>query len=286
MEVSWFDDPEHSSGTIGARLSADASTVRALVGDALGLLIQNIASSLTGLVIAFVASWELALIILVIIPLIGVNGYVQMKFMKGFSADAKMMYEEASQVANDAVGSIRTVASFYAEDKVMELYRKKCEGPMKYGMRLGLISGIKFGCSFFLLFSVNATSFYSGARLVDAGRTTFSAVFRVFFALTMTAMAVSQSSSMAPDSSKAKSATSSIFELLPLVLIIRKSQIDPSDESGATLDNVKGEIELRHVSFKYLSRPDIHKFSETSVWPFIRARQWPLLERVEAGNQQ
>jgi hypothetical protein len=38
----------------------------------------------------------------------------------------QMMYEEASQVANDAVGSIRTVASFCAEDKVMELYRKKC----------------------------------------------------------------------------------------------------------------------------------------------------------------
>ncbi|KAK9135504.1 hypothetical protein Syun_014834 [Stephania yunnanensis] len=28
-----------------------------------------------------------------------------------------MMYEEASQFANDAVGSIRTVASFCAEDK-------------------------------------------------------------------------------------------------------------------------------------------------------------------------
>ncbi|MCI14073.1 ABC transporter B family member, partial [Trifolium medium] len=27
---------------------------------------------------------------------------VQMKFLKGFSADAKVMYEEASQVANDA----------------------------------------------------------------------------------------------------------------------------------------------------------------------------------------
>lgn len=31
-----------------------------------------------------------------------------------------MMYEEASQVANDAVSSIRTVASFCAEQKVMD----------------------------------------------------------------------------------------------------------------------------------------------------------------------
>ena len=90
-----------------------------------------------------------------------------------------MMYEEASQVANDAVGSIRTVASFCAEENVMELYKRKCEGPMKTGIRQGLISGIGFGLSFFLMYSVYATSFYAGARLVEAGKTTFSDVFRV-----------------------------------------------------------------------------------------------------------
>lgn len=90
MEVSWFDEPENSSGSIGARLSSDAATVRALVGDALGQYVQNATSAIAGIIIAFVASWELAFIILVLIPLIGVNGYVQVKFMKGFSADAKV----------------------------------------------------------------------------------------------------------------------------------------------------------------------------------------------------
>jgi len=59
------------------------------------------------------------------------------------------MYEGASQVVNDAVGSIRTIASFCAEEKVMELYQKKCEGPIKAGIRQGLISGVGFGLSFF-----------------------------------------------------------------------------------------------------------------------------------------
>lgn len=90
-----------------------------------------------------------------------------------------MMYEEASQVANDAVGSIRTVASFCAEDKVMELYKKKCEGPMRKGVRQGIISGTGFGVSFFLLFCVYALSFYAGARLIESGKTTFGDVFRV-----------------------------------------------------------------------------------------------------------
>ena len=76
----------------------------------------------------------------------------------------------------------------------------------------------------------------------------------------MAAMAVSQSSSLSQDSTKAKSATSSIFELID-----RKSKIDSSDESGATLDNVIGEIELRHVSFKYPARPDIQIFRDLSL---------------------
>lgn len=90
-----------------------------------------------------------------------------------------MMYEEASQVANDAVGGIRTVASFCAEEKVMEIYRRKCEGPLKAGIKQGLISGIGFGVSFALLFLVYATSFYAGAHLVQDGKITFSDVFRV-----------------------------------------------------------------------------------------------------------
>ncbi|PNX93309.1 ABC transporter B family member, partial [Trifolium pratense] len=70
MEVSWFDESEHSSGAIGARLSTDAASIRALVGDALGLLVENIATAITGLVIAFVASWQLALVILALVPLL------------------------------------------------------------------------------------------------------------------------------------------------------------------------------------------------------------------------
>ncbi|XP_051118930.1 ABC transporter B family member 11-like [Andrographis paniculata] len=260
MEVGWYDEPENSSGMIGARLSADAASVRALVGDSLAQMVQDLSSAIVGLAIAFEASWQLALIILAMIPLIGLSGYVQIMFMKGFSADAKVMYEEASQVANDAVGSIRTIASFCAEEKVMGLYRKKCEGPMSNGIKQGLVSGVGFGLSFSLLFLVYATSFYAGARLVEDGKITFTDVFRVFFALTMAAMAISQSSSLAPDSTKAKSAAASVFAILD-----RKSKIDPSDDSGLKLESLKGEIELRHVSFRYPSRPDVEIFRDLSL---------------------
>ena len=91
------------------------------------------------------------------------------------------LYEEASQVASDAVGNIRTVAAFCAEEKVMELYQKKCLGPIQTGIRQGLVSGTGFGLSLFFLFSVYACSFYAGARLVESGKTSISDVFRVSY---------------------------------------------------------------------------------------------------------
>ncbi|KAG6670622.1 hypothetical protein I3843_Q050900 [Carya illinoinensis] len=260
MEVGWFDKPEHSCGSIGARLSADAARVGALVGDSLGQILDVIASAVAGLVIAFVGSWQLAIIILALIPLIGINAYAQLKFMKGFSADAKVYYLGASQVANDAVGSIRTVASFCAEEKVMNLYRSKCEGPRKAGIKLGLITGIGFGTSFGFLFLAYATSFYAGTQLVQARKATSSDVFQVFFALTFAAMGVSQTSSMGPDTGKVKNAVSSIY-----AIIHQQSKIDASDESDITLDNFKGGIEFRHVSFKYPCRPNVQIFHDLSL---------------------
>lgn len=200
MEIGWFDKAENTSGTIGARLSSDAAALRGLVGDALGLLVENLSTMITALVIAFGTSWRMALIVLGLMPVIGVNGFVEMKYLKGFSADAQVsafcflglqsihlpvpnllqiLYEKASQVSTDAVGSIRTVASFCAEDRVMHLYEEKCQGPKKTAIMQGLIASVGIGFSYFLLYGVYAFVFYCGARLVQDGLTTFTDVFRV-----------------------------------------------------------------------------------------------------------
>ncbi|KAM0006546.1 putative ABC transporter, AAA+ ATPase domain, P-loop containing nucleoside triphosphate hydrolase [Helianthus debilis subsp. tardiflorus] len=102
-----------------------------------------------------------------------------------------------------------------------------------------------------------ATSFYAGARFVEAGITNFTDVYKVFFALAMAALAVSQSSSFAPNTSKAKGSAASVFAILD-----RKSKIDPGDESGFTLEMVKGEIKIHHISFRYPTRPGVVIFRD------------------------
>ncbi len=73
-------------------MSTDATTVRSLVGDALALIVQNIATVIAGLLIAFTANWKLSFVILALLPILFMQGYLQVKFMKGFSADAKVSF--------------------------------------------------------------------------------------------------------------------------------------------------------------------------------------------------
>ncbi|XP_006644563.3 ABC transporter B family member 4-like [Oryza brachyantha] len=260
QEVAWFDDPKNSSGALGARLSVDALNVRRLVGDNLALAVQVVSTLITGIVIALIADWKLTLIILCVIPLVGLQGYAQVKFLKGFSEDAKMLYEDASQVATDAVSSIRTVASFCSEKRVMRMYDNKCEASKNQGVRTGMVGGLGFGFSFLMLYLTYGLCFYVGAQFVRHNKTTFGDVFKVFFALVLATIGISQTSAMASDSTKARDSALSIFALLD-----RKSQIDSNSDEGSTLNEVKGNIDFRHVSFKYPTRPDVQIFSDFTL---------------------
>lgn len=195
-------------------------------------------------------------------------------------------------MATDAVSSIRTVASFCAEKRVTTSYDDKCEASKKQGVRTGMVGGLGFGFSFLMLYLTYGLCFYVGAQFVRHNKSTFGDVFKVrknasyhqrlslsllpirifepddaltnvwqvFFALMMATIGVSQTSALASDSTKAKDSAVSIFALLD-----RKSQIDSSIDEGSTLDEVRGDIDFRHVGFKYPSRPDIQIFSDFTL---------------------
>lgn len=60
------------------------------MGDTLALQVQNLATIVAGLVIAFTANVPMAAIILAVLPLVGLQGILQTKLYRGFSADAKV----------------------------------------------------------------------------------------------------------------------------------------------------------------------------------------------------
>ncbi|GJP35341.1 hypothetical protein CLOM_g19843 [Closterium sp. NIES-68] len=259
QEMAWFDQDENSSGAIGVRLSTDAAQVRGMVGDQLALLVQNLATVILGLVLAFRANWQLSLVILAIVPLLGITGTVQMQSLKGFSESAKAKFEEASRVANDAVSAIRTVAAFGAEQRVQELYNERCSTPIAAGIRKAHVSGVGMAVAQFSIFGVYSLAFWFGGKLVQQGKTTFQDVFQVFFAIVFTATGIAQAAALAPDMPTVQTAVNSIFRILD-----RQSKIDP-EAGGEEPEEVRGEVQLKDVCFAYPARPNIPILSDFNL---------------------
>ncbi|CAA7026287.1 unnamed protein product [Microthlaspi erraticum] len=209
-EIKLFDHTANSSGAIGERLSRDASRMKSMLRDS-ALIVQNVASVTAALlIIAFSAKWELILAVLVITPIM----VLEVDFQTNFSAYAMMVYKDASQVASDAVRSIKTVVSLCAEEKVIDLYQQRCEEQKEIGARLGLVMG--FGHGFFLaaLYFIYFVLFYFGSVLIQLEKATFVEVLKVFFVLRFTSIGVSQSNVMALDISKVRDSIASICDIL------------------------------------------------------------------------
>lgn len=73
-------------------------------------------------------------------------------------------------------------------------------------------------------------------------------------------LGISETSAWASDSKKAKETTTSIFSLLD-----RKSNIDSGSHEGSILDEVKGDTDFQHVSFRYPRRPDVQILSDFTL---------------------
>ncbi|CAN6336919.1 unnamed protein product [Urochloa humidicola] len=260
QEVAWFDDSINSSGALGGRLCIDVLNLRCLVGDNLAVIIQCTASLFSGIVIAMISDWKVSIVIMAVIPLIGLQGYAQVKFLKGFSQDAKMMYEEASQVAADAVVSIKTVASFCAQKRVVTVYNNKCQASKIQGIRTGIVGGLGFGFSNMIVYTSSALCYFVAAQFISHGKSTFPSVFKAFLSLLLAMIGLSEASTLASDTKKAKDAATSIFSIID-----KKSKIDSSTGQGLILDPVNGDIDFNHISFKYPCRLDIQIFSDFTL---------------------
>ena len=92
MDGTYFDNPCHSPGKISTRLSSDAPTIKAAIDYRIGGVFNSVISVAIGLIIAFYFCWQMALLVMLISPLLGVSHSVHMKYMSGkANKDAKEM---------------------------------------------------------------------------------------------------------------------------------------------------------------------------------------------------
>ncbi|XP_048755888.2 ATP-dependent translocase ABCB1-like isoform X2 [Ostrea edulis] len=252
QDMEYFDDPKNTTGALTTRLATEAAEVQGASGAQLGSMFQNLANIGTGVIIGFVYGWQLTLVILAFIPIIGIAGVLQMKLLEGVTGQNKEALEEAGKTATEAIENIRTVASLCQEETMVNLYKAQLATPYKTALRKSHFTGIAFAASTAVMFFAYATAFYFGAYMIEKNEMTFTDVFKVFSAIVFGAMAMGEASAFAPDAGKAKKSASLIFKLLD-----REPKIDPYSKEGATPDDFTSAVTFKDIHFRYPNRPDV-----------------------------
>ncbi|XP_058037982.1 ATP-dependent translocase ABCB1 [Ahaetulla prasina] len=250
QEVGWFD--VNDAGELNTRLIDDVSKINEGIGDKIGMLIQGISAFFTGFIVGFTEGWKLTLVILAVSPVLGISAAVWAKILSRFTNQELAAYAKAGSVAEEVLGSIRTVIAFGGQKKEIERYHKNLEDAKNIGIRKTMSTSISLGVAFLLIYASYALAFWYGTTLILDEKYSIGGVLTVFFAVLIGAFSIGQVSPNLEAFATARGAAYAIFNIID-----NEPQIDIYSESGYKPDKITGNLSFQNVYFNYPARPDV-----------------------------
>ena len=86
---------------------------------------------IAAVVIAFEASWLLAIVLFICFPVLACVGYLQIVLQKGRTVKSKKLFAESGKTAVESIENIRTVVSLGIEDKLHAQYANQIKPPFR-----------------------------------------------------------------------------------------------------------------------------------------------------------
>lgn len=244
-DMEFFDNPRNSPGDLSSVLAKDCLAVNTIVSTSYGAILNGVGSFITGIVIAMIASWQIALVSLSVSPFIVLTGYIESKLMSPTNIDLKETNE--SKTFQEVSTNMRTVSSLNAQPILQSKFNlyASTENTPKLGILI--FSSIAYGIGQFAMFAVYALTFYAGSEFVVKYGLGFNDLFRALFAIIFAAFGAGMGQQFAGNIGEAEMASKKIFEYLDI-----KNKITYSENPST--NTIKGHIEFRNVTFTYPQR--------------------------------
>ncbi|PPS06230.1 hypothetical protein GOBAR_AA14410 [Gossypium barbadense] len=128
---AWFKKPKNNVGSLTSRVINDTSVVKTIIFDHMSVIVQCISSILIAMVVSMIVNWRMALVAWAVMPCHFTGGLIQVKSAKGFVGNSTVTQREVVALASEPTTNIRTIASFFHEEHILEKARMSVEEPMK-----------------------------------------------------------------------------------------------------------------------------------------------------------
>ncbi|KAL2135473.1 hypothetical protein VTI74DRAFT_8332 [Chaetomium olivicolor] len=274
-------------GSLSAILTLQCNSIQTAFSDRMGIMIQAFSMLIAAFVVAFTQSWQLTLVMLGLVfltlALIGIVVSTDQKIEAGLLK----RYETCIAIAEDALGSIRTVIAFGAANKFLNKYKTVLDQAEKDGKKRGPLVGLMFACQFFFMFTGWAIGFYLGGYLYKTGRVSDSGkILAVFFAMLIGLGAIMALGPNMPSFQKAVAGAGVVFKLLDDENNTETTRREkPASIPGAAPEHQThtGDLELRNLSFAYPSRSGRPALSNVSLH-FARGTSTAVVGPSGAGK--
>lgn len=250
QHVGWFEISANSPQRLTTRLASDVPQLKAVLNARVSSLISGIATMVAALIIAFYLGWKLAILLTVALPVLLYVGYVQMKMSRGNRAQHIKRMENASRLATESIEHVKLIQAINKEYYFFEKFNRELQAPLNDSLTSARRFGLVYGLSQSVIYFIYGASFRWGAFLMARQELEPITVFRIFFSIAFTAIAVGQWGGLGGDMSRAN------YAIGLLIRMLRAQPIIDNLSRGGIMPNFKGLITLQDVHFRYPSRPD------------------------------
>ncbi|KAJ2849367.1 hypothetical protein IWW36_002683 [Coemansia brasiliensis] len=266
QDIGWFDGL--STGELTARISQDVNLVQEGIGEKFSFVLQYVTTFLAGLILAFTRGWRMTLVVLAVLPLLAGSAALMGVLLAKDTAGGQDAYSEAGGVASEVLSSIKTIMAFGGQQREEERFKSKVVKARSAGLRKAWVLGGCMGFIMFSIYGVYALGFWYGGKLTREKIMEPEDVLNAFFALIVGGFALGNAAPSISAVASARGAAVKVYQVID-----RQSPIDAVDmQSGISAENIRGEIELRGVKFRYPTRPEVTVLQDFSI-------------RVKAGEQ-
>lgn len=258
QNIGFFD--KLGAGEVTTRITADTNLIQEGISEKVGLSLAAVATFIAAFVIGFVSYWKLTLILMSTVAALLLCMGAGSRWIVKYSKQNIASYAEGGSVAEEVISSVRNAVAFGTQDRLAKQYDIHLTKAEFFGFRLKSTLGVMIACMMLILYLNYGLAFWMGSRFLIDGEVPLSKILIVMMSIMIGAFNLGNVAPNMQAFTTAVGAAAKIYNTID-----RISPIDPSSDSGAKLENVKGTIRLENIKHIYPSRPEVVVMEDVSL---------------------